>query len=128
MKIIGASGSTLYFLSAKDNVLYLSRMDLSSPSLDADFPFPFETSSIPFSDEFSVANGKIYSGSQSEVDLSSWAQLSDSAGNNLSRRIFYISESFLVSAEMDDYGGQNVRALYLIDIHSGLEGVFPHVY
>ena len=122
------SGSSLYFLSAEDDVLHLSRMDLSTPSPDVDLPFPIETSPLPFSEEFSIANGKIYGYNRNEVDLSHWSAISDSQPDSPSRHIFYLSDSCLISAEMDDYGGQNVRAVYLVGLPSMEEGVFHHVY
>ena len=122
------SGSSLYFLSAENDALHLSRTDLSSPSPDADLPFHIETSPLPFSEEFSIANGKIYGYNQNEADLTHWFAISDAQPGSLSRHIFYVSDSCLVSAEMDDYGGQNVRALYLVDLFSMEEGVFRHVY
>ncbi|MBQ3374123.1 MAG: hypothetical protein IJG40_13455, partial [Oscillospiraceae bacterium] len=122
------SGSSLYFLSAEDNALHLSRMDLSNPSSDAVLPFPIETSPLPYSEEFSVANGKIYGYNLNETTLAHWFSISDAQPGALSRRIFYVSDSWQVSAEMDDYGGRNVRALYCVNSLSGQEGVFPHVY
>ena len=122
------SGSSLYFLSAEDNVLHLSRMDLSNPSSDADLPFPIETSTLPFSEEFAIANGKIYGYNRNEADLTRWSAISDARPGPLSRHIFYVSDSCLISAEMDDYGGRNVRAIYLVNLPSMEEGVFRHVY
>ena len=122
------SGSSLYFLSAEDNALHLSRMDLSNPSSDAVLPFPIETSPLPYSEEFSIANGTIYGYNQKETDLAHWSSISDAQPGALSRHIFYVSDSWQVSAEMDDYGGRNVRALYCVNSLSGQEGVFPHVY
>ncbi len=121
------SGTSLYFLSAKDNTLHLSCLDLSNPSPDSGFPFPIETSSLPFSQEFSITRGRLYY-NQCETGLTRWSSVSDTPGNESPRRIFHFSNSFLVSAEMDDYGGQNVRALYLVDPLTGQEGTFHHVY
>ncbi len=122
------SGSSLYFLSAEDNTLRLSCMDLSSPSPDVDLPFPIVTSSLPFSQEFSITHSKLcYNGHK--TDLALWSDVSDPPDKESSSyRLFHLADSFLVSAEMDDYGGRNVRALYLVDPLTGQEGVFPHVY
>ena len=96
------SGNSLYFLSAEDNALHLSRMDLTSPFSDADLPFPIETSPLPFSEEFSISNGKIYGYNQHVTDLAHWSAMSDAKPGSLSRHIFYVSDSCLISAEMDD--------------------------
>ena len=121
------SGSNLYFLSAEDDVLHLSCIDLSTPSPDAELPYPIETSSFPFSQGFSITHGRLYY-NQYETDLTRWSSVSYTPDNESPRRIFHISNSFLIFAEMDDYGGQNVRALYLVDPLTGQEGVFRHVY
>ena len=121
------SGNNLYFLSAEDNTLHLSCMDLSSPSPDTELPFPIETSSLPFSQEFSIFHNKLCY-NQHETDLAHWATVSDTPDKESPHRILYIGDLFLVSAEMDDYGGENVRALYLVDPFTGQEGVFRHVY
>ena len=121
------SGSSLYFLSAEDNTLHLSCMDLSSPSPDTELPFPVETSSLPFSQEFSIFHNKLCY-NQHETDLAHLATVSDALDNEPPHRVLHIGTSFLVSAEMDDYGGENVRALYLVDPLTGQEGVFRHVY
>ncbi len=123
-----ASGNTLYFLSTEGGTLHLSCMDLGSPSPDADLPFPIETSSLSFSEAFSIANGKIYGYDGKEAVLARWSAISDAQSGPLSRHILYVSDSCLVSAEMDDYGGQNVRAIYLVDLSSMEEGVFRHIY
>ena len=102
-------------------------MDLKNPSSDSVLPFPIETSSFLFSQEFSIANAKIFY-NQYETPLTHWTSVSDTADNNSPRRVLYTGKFFLVSAEMDDYGGQNVRALYLVDPLTGQEGVFRHVY
>ena len=121
------SDCSLFFLSAENDTLHLSRMDLRNPSSDSVLPFPIETSSFLFSQEFSIANGKIYY-NQYETPLTHWTSVSDTTDNNSPRRVLYTGKFFLVSAEMDDYGGQNVRALYLVDPLTGQEGVFRHVY
>lgn len=121
------SGSNLYFLSAEDNSLRLSFMDLGKPSPDSVLPFSIETSPFPFSQKFSISGSKLYYNSTS-ANLASWAHLSDDSAPVIPHRILHIGTSFLVSAEMDDYGGENVRALYLVDPLTGQEGVFHHVY
>ncbi len=118
------SGSNLYFLSAENNDLHLSCMDLNNPAPDSVLPFPIETSPHPFSQEFSITHSKLYY-NEHKTDLPDCSAVSDAPS---SRRILHIGTSFLVSAEMDDYGGQNVRALYLVDPLTGQEGVFRHVY
>ena len=121
------SDCSLFFLSAENDTLHLSRMDLRNPSSDAVLPFPIEISFLPFSWEFSIANSNIYY-NQLETPLAHWISIPDTADNNSPRRILHVGKFFLVSAEMDDYGGQNVRALYLVDPFTGQEGVFRHVY
>lgn len=122
------SGSTLYFLSAEDNALHLSCMALNSPSPDTVLPFPIETSVLPFSQEFSITHNQLRY-TQHKTDLTLWSSVSDPPDNeSASHRIFLLADPFLVSAEMDDYGGQNVRALYLVDPLTGREGVLHHVY
>ncbi len=118
------SGSNLYFLSADDNALHLSCMDLSNPFPDADLPYFIETSPLPFSQEFSITHTNLYY-NEHGTDLTHWSAVSDVPS---SRRILHVGNAFLVSAEMDDYGGWNVRALYLVDPLTGQEGVFRHVY
>ena len=121
------SGSSLYFLSAVENTLYLSCMDLSSPSPDAELPYSIETSPHPFSQEFSITHNKLCY-IQHKTDLAHWFAVSDTPDIESPRRIFHLADSFLIFAEMDDYGGQNVRAIYLVDPLTGQEGVFRHVY
>ena len=122
------SGSNLYFLSEKNNALHLSCLSLGSPSPDTELPYPIKTSSLPFSQEFSISSGNLYCNDAPATSLSSWAYLSASSGIAPSHRILYVGNSFLASAEMDDYSGQNVRALYLVDPLTGQEGAFRHVY
>lgn len=124
------SGSTLYFLSQQeDALLHLSRIDFSKPSSSPDTLYDLEVSPLPSSGEFFISGNTLYGCNQSQTDLPRWKQFSDCTADALpSFRTFYADNSILISIEMDDYQGGNVRSIYLQDILTGKEAVFPHVY
>lgn len=124
------SGSILYFLTQQeDNLLHLSRIDFSKPSSSPDTLYDPEVSPLPSSGEFFISGNTLYGCNQLKTDLPRWKQFSDYAPNALpSFRIFYADNTFLIVIEMDDYQGGNIRSIYLHDILTGKEAVFPHVY
>lgn len=124
------SGSMLYFLTQQeDNLLHLSRINFSKPSSSPDTLYDLEVSPLPSSGEFFISGNTLYGCNQLKTDLPRWKQFSDYTPDALpSFRTFYADNSFLVSIEMDDYQGGNIRSIYLHDILTGKEAVFPHVY
>ena len=116
------SGSMLYFLSQQEDGL----LHLSSSS---DTLYDLEVSPLPSSGEFYISGNTLYGCNQLKTDLSHWKQFSDYVADTLpSFRTFYADNSFLVSIEMDDYQGGNIRSIYLQDLLTGKEAIFPHVY
>ena len=124
------SGSILYFLTQQeDNLLHLSRIDFSKPSSSPDTLYDLEVSPLPSYGEFFISGNTLYGCNQLKTDLPRWKQFSDYTPDALpSFRTFYADNSFLVSIEMDDYQGGNIRSIYLQDVFTGKEAVFPHVY
>ena len=124
------SGSTLYFLSQQeDGLLHLSRIDFSKPSSSPDTLYDPEVSLLPSAGEFFISGNTLYGCNQLKTDLPRWKQFSDYVADTLpSFRTFYADDAFLISIEMDDYQGGNIRSIYLHDILTGKEAVFPHVY
>ena len=124
------TGSALYFLSQQeDGLLHLSRINLSKPSSSPDTLFDPEVSPLPSSGEFFISGNTLYGCNQLKTDLPRWKQFSDYTPDALpSFRTFYADNFFLVSIEMDDYQGGNIRSIYLQNILTGKEAVFPHVY
>ena len=124
------TGSALYFLSQQeDGLLHLSRINLSKPSSSPDTLFDPEVSPLPSAGEFFISGNTLYGCNQLKTDLPRWKQFSDYTPDALpSFRTFYADNSFLVSIEMDDYQGGNIRSIYLQNILTGKEAVFPHVY
>ena len=124
------SGSMLYFLTQQeDDLLHLSRIDFSKPSSSPDTLYDLEVSPLPSSGEFFISGNTLYGCNQLKTDLPRWKQFSDYTPDALpSFRTFYADNSFLISIEMDDYQGGNIRSIYLQDILTGKEAVFPHVY
>ena len=124
------SGSMLYFLTQQeDNLLHLSRINFSKPSSSPDTLYDLEVSLLPSSGEFFISGNTLYGCNQLKTDLPRWKQFSDYVADDLpSFRTFYADNSFLVSIEMDDYQGGNIRSIYLQNILTGKEAVFPHVY
>ena len=124
------SGSMLYFLTQQeDDLLHLSRINLSSPSSSPGTLYDLEVSSLLSSGEFYISGNTLYGCNQLKTDLLRWKQFSDYTADALpSFRTFYADDSFLVSIEMDDYQGGNIRSIYLQDLLTGKEAIFPHVY
>lgn len=124
------SGSMLYFLTQQeDDLLHLSRIDFSKPSSSPDILYDLEVSPLPSSGEFYISGNTIYGCNQQKTDLPHWKSFSDYTPDVLpSFRTFYTDDTFLISIEMDDYQGGNIRSIYLQDILTGKEAVFPHVY
>ncbi len=124
------SGSMLYFLTQQeDDLLHLSCIDFSKPSSSPDTLYDLEVSPLPSSGEFFISGNTLYGCNQLKTDLPRWKQFSDYTPDALpSFRTFYADNSFLVSIEMDDYQGGNIRSIYLQNILTGKEAVFPHVY
>ncbi len=124
------SASTLYFLTQQeDDLLHLSRINLSKPSSSPDKLYDMEVSPLPSSGEFFISGNTLFGCNQLKTDLPRWKQFSDYTPDALpSFRTFYADNSFLVSIEMDDYQGGNIRSIYLQNILTGKEAVFPHVY
>lgn len=124
------SGSTLYFLSQQeDDLLHLSRIDFSKPSSSPDTLYDPEVSPLPSAGDFFISGNTLYGCNHLKTDLPHWKQFSDSVEDTLpSFRTFYADDAFLISIEMDDYQGGNIRSIYLHDILTGKEAVFPHVY
>ncbi len=124
------SGSMLYFLTQQeDDLLHLSCINFSKPSSSPDTLYDLEVSPLPSSGEFYISSNTLYGCNQLKTDLLRWKQFSDyTADALLSFRTFYADDTFLISIEMDDYQGGNIRSIYLQDILTGKEAVFPHVY
>ena len=124
------SGSMLYFLSQQeDGLLHLSRIDFLKPSTSSDTLYDPEVSPLPSSGEFYISGNTLYGCNQLKTDLAHWKQFSDYVADTLpSFRTFYADDAFLISIEMDDYQGGNIRSIYLQDVLTGKEAVFPHVY
>ena len=124
------SGSMLYFLTQQeDNLLHLSRINFSKPSSSPDTLYDLEVSPLPSSGEFFISGNTLYGCNHLKTDLPHWKQFSDYVADDLpSFRTFYADNSFLISIEMDDYQGGNIRSIYLQNILTGKEAVFPHVY
>ena len=124
------SGSILYFLTQQeDDLLHLSCIDFSKPSSSPDTLYDPEVSPLPSSGEFFISGNILFGCNQLKTDLPRWKQFSDYTPDALpSFRTFYADNSFLISIEMDDYQGGNIRSIYLQDVFTGKEAVFPHVY
>ena len=124
------SGSILYFLTQQeDDLLHLSCIDFSKPSSSPDTLYDPEVSPLPSSGEFYISGNTLYGCNQLKTDLPRWKQFSDYTPDFLpSFRTFYADDTFLISIEMDDYQGGNIRSIYLQDVFTGKEAVFPHVY
>ncbi len=124
------SDSMLYFLTQQeDALLHLSRINFSEPSSSPDTLYDLEVSPLPSSGEFYISGNTLYGCNQLKTDLLRWKQFSDYTADALpSFRTFYADDTFLISIEMDDYQGGNIRSIYLQDILTGKEAVFPHVY
>ena len=124
------SGNMLYFLTQQeDDLLHLSRIDFSKPSSSPDTLYDPEVSPLPSSGEFFISGNTFYGCNQLKTDLPRWKQFSDYTPDVLpSFRTFYADDIFLIAIEMDDYQGGNIRSIYLHDILTGKEAVFPHVY
>ena len=124
------SGCMLYFLTQQeDDLLHLSRINFSKPSSSPEALYDLEVSPLPSSGEFYISGNTLYGCNQLKTDLPRWKQFSDYTPDALpSFRTFYADNSFLVSIEMDDYQGGNIRSIYLQDVLTGKEAVFPHVY
>ena len=124
------SGSMLYFLSQQeDGLLHLSRIDFTKPSSSPDTLYDPEVSPLPSAGEFFISGNTLYGCNQLKTDLAHWKQFSDYVEDTFpSFRTFYADDAFLISIEMDDYQGGNIRSVYLQDLLTGKEAVFPHVY
>ena len=124
------SGSMLYFLTQQeDDLLHLSCINFSKPSSSPDMLYDLEVSPLPSSGEFYISGNTLYGCNQLKTDLLRWKQFSDYTADALpSFRTFYADDTFLISIEMDDYQGGNIRSIYLQDVFTGKEAVFPHVY
>ena len=124
------SGSSLFFLTQQEeDLLHLSRIDFTKPSSFEATLYDPEVSPLPSSGEFFISGNTLYGCNQLKTDLSHWKQFSDYTPDALpSFRTFYADDAFLISIEMDDYQGGNIRSIYLQDILTGEEAVFPHVY
>ena len=124
------SGSMLYFLTQQeDNLLHLSRIDFSKPSSSPDTLYDLDVSLLPSSGEFFISGNTLYGCNQLKTSLANWKHFSDYTPDALpSFRTFYADDTSLILIEMDDYQGGNIRSIYLQDVFTGKEAVFPHVY
>ena len=116
-------------MQQEDNLLHLSRINFSKPSSSPDTLYDLEVSPLPSSGEFFISGNTLFGCNHLKTDLPHWKQFSDYVADDLpSFRTFYADNSFLISIEMDDYQGGNIRSIYLQNILTGKEAVFPHVY
>ena len=96
---------------------------------DSDTLYDPEVSPLPSYGEFFISGNTLFGCNQLKTDLPHWKQFSDYTPDALpSFRTFYADNSFLISIEMDDYQGGTIRSIYLQDVFTGKEAVFPHVY